>query len=152
MEKTSSDDPQHELPQQGQLDDSWLGKDAFGKAAEPGEDGPRVVGEVVALYKGEIVESVDDEKEKDGAEEPVADQPVYALGDVDLLRVLSGHAALGDGRGPSAALTGDVEVGAHAPLALERLPQGLRPALPIFVRSEERRVGKECRSRWSPYH
>src|SRR2546421_7149053 len=22
----------------------------------------------------------------------------------------------------------------------------------IFVRSEERRVGKECRSRWSPYH
>ena len=22
----------------------------------------------------------------------------------------------------------------------------------IFHRSEERRVGKECRSRWSPYH
>ena len=22
----------------------------------------------------------------------------------------------------------------------------------FFVRSEERRVGKECRSRWSPYH
>src|ERR1041385_3015182 len=25
-------------------------------------------------------------------------------------------------------------------------------ALRIFNRSEERRVGKECRSRWSPYH
>ena len=24
--------------------------------------------------------------------------------------------------------------------------------LPTVVRSEERRVGKECRSRWSPYH
>ena len=24
--------------------------------------------------------------------------------------------------------------------------------LDIFKRSEERRVGKECRSRWSPYH
>ena len=24
--------------------------------------------------------------------------------------------------------------------------------LDINVRSEERRVGKECRSRWSPYH
>ena len=24
--------------------------------------------------------------------------------------------------------------------------------LPVQVRSEERRVGKECRSRWSPYH
>ena len=22
----------------------------------------------------------------------------------------------------------------------------------IYFRSEERRVGKECRSRWSPYH
>ena len=25
-------------------------------------------------------------------------------------------------------------------------------ATPIIARSEERRVGKECRSRWSPYH
>ena len=25
-------------------------------------------------------------------------------------------------------------------------------ALPWGMRSEERRVGKECRSRWSPYH
>src|SRR5689334_24212643 len=24
--------------------------------------------------------------------------------------------------------------------------------LPYIARSEERRVGKECRSRWSPYH
>ena len=23
---------------------------------------------------------------------------------------------------------------------------------PLLCRSEERRVGKECRSRWSPYH
>ena len=27
----------------------------------------------------------------------------------------------------------------------------LLTALPL-LRSEERRVGKECRSRWSPYH
>ena len=26
------------------------------------------------------------------------------------------------------------------------------PMLNAHVRSEERRVGKECRSRWSPYH
>ena len=24
--------------------------------------------------------------------------------------------------------------------------------IPTLLRSEERRVGKECRSRWSPYH
>ena len=28
---------------------------------------------------------------------------------------------------------------------------GLNNEYPI-IRSEERRVGKECRSRWSPYH
>src|SRR3712207_8672326 len=28
--------------------------------------------------------------------------------------------------------------------------RGVRPA--VECRSEERRVGKECRSRWSPYH
>src|SRR3712207_8673184 len=28
----------------------------------------------------------------------------------------------------------------------------LAPTGPLLARSEERRVGKECRSRWSPYH
>src|SRR5256886_11095480 len=34
----------------------------------------------------------------------------------------------------------------ETPIALRGRPRDLRP------RSEERRVGKECRSRWSPYH
>ena len=29
---------------------------------------------------------------------------------------------------------------------------GMRPVIVHGGRSEERRVGKECRSRWSPYH
>src|SRR2546427_642488 len=41
-------------------------------------------------------------------------------------------------------------VGALAP-ALARLPPEERAAV-RRLRSEERRVGKECRSRWSPYH
>ena len=33
------------------------------------------------------------------------------------------------------------------------VPEGLPTEfLSGFLRSEERRVGKECRSRWSPYH
>ena len=28
----------------------------------------------------------------------------------------------------------------------------LRILYAVLIRSEERRVGKECRSRWSPYH
>ena len=35
--------------------------------------------------------------------------------------------------------------------ALEKLSER-PPPRPAWIRSEERRVGKECRSRWSPYH
>ena len=31
-------------------------------------------------------------------------------------------------------------------------PASLTKLMTAYVRSEERRVGKECRSRWSPYH
>src|SRR5256885_2504984 len=38
-------------------------------------------------------------------------------------------------------------------LTLAPLPfSSMRNACLILCRSEERRVGKECRSRWSPYH
>src|SRR2546430_8842937 len=32
------------------------------------------------------------------------------------------------------------------------IPRKMRPIVLGAFRSEERRVGKECRSRWSPYH
>ena len=32
------------------------------------------------------------------------------------------------------------------------LPQAPQQFKQLLMRSEERRVGKECRSRWSPYH
>ena len=38
---------------------------------------------------------------------------------------------------------------AGSPLANVEMYQDVNPKAP---RSEERRVGKECRSRWSPYH
>src|SRR3712207_8678657 len=37
-------------------------------------------------------------------------------------------------------------------LALASWPEGVVPKVHFSSRSEERRVGKECRSRWSPYH
>src|SRR2546429_9645817 len=37
-------------------------------------------------------------------------------------------------------------------LAVMRAPIPVYVANPVRRRSEERRVGKECRSRWSPYH
>ena len=36
-------------------------------------------------------------------------------------------------------------------IAVQEQPQALQPSQGP-ERSEERRVGKECRSRWSPYH
>ena len=37
-------------------------------------------------------------------------------------------------------------------VTIPELPQGVAQVPVLFERSEERRVGKECRSRWSPYH
>ena len=34
----------------------------------------------------------------------------------------------------------------------EQVLDALASRLQLRIRSEERRVGKECRSRWSPYH
>ena len=45
------------------------------------------------------------------------------------------------------------EPGHAAPApARELRPAGAAGRCPSLTRSEERRVGKECRSRWSPYH
>src|ERR1035437_7631800 len=56
----------------------------------------------------------------------------------------------GTGRRPdlysAAAFSGVILVAAGAMIPL-MLPFGI-----CLIRSEERRVGKECRSRWSPYH
>src|SRR2546430_6724051 len=41
---------------------------------------------------------------------------------------------------------------AHRELVDGRIPKRRADALISEFRSEERRVGKECRSRWSPYH
>ena len=40
----------------------------------------------------------------------------------------------------------------HADRPFAELSRGMKQKLAIARRSEERRVGKECRSRWSPYH
>ena len=43
----------------------------------------------------------------------------------------------------------DISEGYFAPMSRNDLSQALKNGR---TRSEERRVGKECRSRWSPYH
>src|SRR2546427_12230946 len=50
-------------------------------------------------------------------------------------------ATMGVGRGQGITLTKEM-----------RFPHSLGLLYSVFTRSEERRVGKECRSRWSPYH
>src|SRR5256885_16688682 len=58
-------------------------------------------------------------------------------------------------RGVSAGSHPQREVNAGNLVALPEVTDVARhPALRAFLvaRSEERRVGKECRSRWSPYH
>src|SRR5260370_38231149 len=60
----------------------------------------------------------------------------------------------------SADLRGSLATRGVAPKQQEGSPacflSGISGGIPLslgaWVRSEERRVGKECRSRWSPYH
>src|SRR3989449_7803140 len=61
------------------------------------------------------------------------------------LRCLSLHHALPSLPTDRPLTTEDRVTEADAKAALER-------GRPVVLRSEERRVGKECRSRWSPYH
>ena len=46
-----------------------------------------------------------------------------------------------------------LSISEHKSMRLQSLPElvGLSQSA-LLLRSEERRVGKECRSRWSPYH
>ena len=46
----------------------------------------------------------------------------------------------------------DPELAAAAETALGRILSVLPPQLRLLARSAERRVGKECRSRWAPHH
>src|SRR2546430_9658651 len=63
-----------------------------------------------------------------------------------------GAGVLRGGRAAVAGLRGTAAQ-RHAPVELGRAPPGRRGGGDLAVqRSEERRVGKECRSRWSPYH
>src|SRR2546422_11585323 len=66
---------------------------------------------------------------------------------VPLVRVASGHQPaqrLLDLAAPVQRRLEEVDVELHA--------ESLQVRVLLFPRSEERRVGKECRSRWSPYH
>ena len=45
-----------------------------------------------------------------------------------------------------------VELGKYGKLRLKYLLEHKKTEYTCLWRSEERRVGKECRSRWSPYH
>ena len=46
----------------------------------------------------------------------------------------------------------DIGMGKEVDKFVTTLNRGAEDAATAAKRSEERRVGKECRSRWSPYH
>src|SRR3989441_13151385 len=85
---------------------------------------------------------------------------IYTLSLHDALPILLGQRTEGD---PRAVGGGGDDPGHGLPVVpshvREREPVGVevgvqlaQPDARLGARSEERRVGKECRSRWSPYH
>src|SRR2546426_11863334 len=82
-----------------------------------------------------------------------AEQAVRRIGPAEkLLQVVGGGANQIRFEAP-AALRGEAPVVEREPhLELRRGAAMARARVLQAKRSEERRVGKECRSRWSPYH
>ena len=52
---------------------------------------------------------------------------------------------------PGVAVAGGLDVNASGAVVDGQIQRDGAVAT-VGIRSEERRVGKECRSRWSPYH
>src|SRR2546426_9299317 len=73
--------------------------------------------------------------------------PIYAVLREDVLLDLHPHERERIGR--TVDVVNALRPGEHLRAGIERRPDDVVGAL---LRSEERRVGKECRSRWSPYH
>ena len=69
-------EPQAEGPDQGNVDEARVGHGGFHEKPELGQQGPGVVGQVVALDNGEIVQEVNDADQEQGAQKTVADQGV----------------------------------------------------------------------------
>ena len=67
-------------------------------------------------------------------------------------RVLEGIHALVSGKEPVLRAQGAPGAQAAPAAPAPAAPAAERTLFEIRFRSEERRVGKECRSRWSPYH
>src|ERR1035437_615741 len=59
---------------------------------------------------------------------------------------------MANGRYTNGDIMGEHMMPSFASHASEELRNALSPVKDSPNRSEERRVGKECRSRWSPYH
>ena len=78
----------------------------------------------------------------------------YENGDLDAADVRILDALVDDARTSIADLARSV--GLSPPSVSERIKRleeaGVIEGYTLTIRSEERRVGKECRSRWSPYH
>src|SRR2546422_11651342 len=85
---------------------------------------------------------------KEGQVRELARASRTPFGAAATLRVAALLAALGVPAKQTVALVRRTIEAGRAPLDLLDLPDRVESE----IRSEERRVGKECRSRWSPYH
>ena len=82
------------------------------------------------------------------------DDAIKALSN-DALKLVKNHQTigLGSGRAATAFVKSLSLLVKKKKLIIKCVPTSLQIKLEAEkVRSEERRVGKECRSRWSPYH
>src|ERR1017187_2067675 len=132
-------------PEVGQLWDGLGKQDLNGVALEIAQDG-----------------GAKDRGDDDDAEEADADIVIdigigaveqhLAVGVADGAEVLAGAVEEAEGEPDSEVNVGREALKPEFKLEGEEFPEHVHVVVSFPDRSEERRVGKECRSRWSPYH
>src|SRR2546426_12763034 len=116
---------------------------SFSRAAEPLPGTHPAVSPAIRRLENELGEPLFDRSSKDGTL-TAAGRVLFDFAQQMLNLRQQAHSAIRELR--------DLHRGKLSLGANEYTVMCLLPLIPIFRRSEERRVGKECRSRWSPYH
>ena len=118
------------------------------------EDGPRGAHDIARLRDPDVAELDRWQQAAEGAvrlvtlaPERAGAAPYIAAASARGVRISLGHCA----PSPQQVRAG-VDAGATLSTHLGNGAASMLPRHPNHLRSEERRVGKECRSRWSPYH
>ena len=111
--------PEEKGPHQGNVDEICLGKKTGGHRPELGQPGPGVMGKIVALDNGKIIEQPEHAHHEKRADKFMADQRIYAVGEAGLRHLGTFHTGPAQALGSLVPALGQVKIRAAAGLVFK---------------------------------